>query len=263
MPQRLDETRRLGNGRTEPSRGAPYEEGQSLAVGRAFVGAVRADLAALLRRVGLALRSAYKGVQRPAPARRRRRRSAVVRVVAGLAKMVVLVAVLGSLAAAGAMLWALHDFPAEKPVGGNNESSLLLEAANGETLGRVGPLKLADAARTDFPDDLVNAVITIEDRHFFGHPGFDPQGILRALQRNIAAGTIVEGGSTITQQLVKMRFLGHERTLLHKLREALVAVWLDTQLDKNEILTRYLNSVYLGNGAYGMSAAARLYFGKC
>jgi 1A family penicillin-binding protein len=160
------------------------------------------------------------------------------------------------------MLWALHDFPAEKPVGGNNESSLILEAANGETLGRVGRLKLADAARTDFPGDLVNAVVSIEDRHFFDHPGFDPQGILRALQRNVAAGTIVEGGSTITQQLVKMRFLGHERTLPHKLREALVAVWLDMQLGKDEILTRYLNSVYLGNGAYGMSAAARLYFSK-
>ncbi len=185
-----------------------------------------------------------------------------MRVVAGLAKLIVIVAVLGSLAAAGAMLWALHDFPAEKPVGGNNESSLILEAANGETLGRAGPLKLADAARTDFPDNLVKAVVSIEDRHFFDHPGFDPQGILRALQRNITAGTIVEGGSTITQQLVKVRFLGHERTLLHKLREALVAVWLDTQLGKNEILTRYLNSVYLGNGAYGMSAAARLYFDK-
>jgi penicillin-binding protein 1A len=262
MPERLDETRCLGDGRTEPSRGAPYEEGQSLAAGRAFIGAVRADFATLLRRPSRALRSAGKGVQRPAPARRRRSRGAVVRVVAGLAKVIVIVAVLGSLAAAGAMLWALHDFPAEKPVGGNNESSLILEAANGETLGRVGPLKLADAARTDFPDDLVNAVVSIEDRHFFGHPGFDPQGILRALQRNIAAGTIIEGGSTITQQLVKMRFLGHERTLPHKLREALVAVWLDTQLGKDEILTRYLNSVYLGNGAYGISPAARLYFSK-
>jgi penicillin-binding protein 1A len=262
MPERLDETRRLGNGRTEPSRGAPCEEGQGLAVGRVFAGAVRADLAALLRRLGRSLRSTGKGMQLPAPARERRSRSAVVRVVAGLAKMVVLVAVFGSLAAAGAMLWALHDFPAEKPVGGNNESSLILEAANGETLGRVGPLKLVDAARTEFPDDLVNAVVSIEDRHFFGHPGFDLQGILRALQRNIGAGTIVEGGSTITQQLVKMRFLGHERTFLHKLREALAAVWLDMQLGKDEILTRYLNSVYLGNGAYGMSAAARLYFGK-
>ena len=262
MLETLDETQSLGNGRTEPSRGAPCEGGQSLAVGRAFIGAVRTDLATLLRRLGRAVRSAGKGLQRPSPARRRRSRGAVVRVVAGLAKLTTMVAVLGALTAAGAMLWALHDLPPEQPVGGNNESSLILESSNGETLGRVGPLKLADAARTDFPDDLVKAVVSIEDRHFFDHPGFDPQGILRALQRNIAAGTIVEGGSTITQQLVKMRFLGHERTLLHKLREALVAVWLDTQLGKDDIITRYLNSVYLGNGAYGMSAAARLYFGK-
>src|SRR5499427_10881645 len=262
MPERLDETRRLGNGPAEPSRGAPYEEGQSLAVGRAFVGAVRADLAALLRRVGRTLRSTAKGVQRPEPVRGRRSRGAVVRVVVGLVKMVVIVAVLGSLAAAGAMLWALHDLPPEKPVCGNNESSLILEAANGESLGRVGPLKLADAARSDFPDDLVKAVVSIEDRRFYNHPGFDPEGKVRALQRNISAGTVVEGGSTITQQLVKMRILGHERTLTHKLREALAAVWLDTQLSKDEILTRYLNGVYLGNGAYGMPAAARLYFNK-
>jgi penicillin-binding protein 1A len=262
MTERPDETRRVGDGRTEPSRGAPYEEGQSLAAGQAFIGAIRVDLATLLHRLGRALRSAGKEVQRDEPAGRRRSGGAVVRVVAGFAKVIAIVAVLGSLAAAGAMLWALHDFPAEMPVGGTNESSLILEAVNGETLGRVGPLKLADAARADFPDDLVNAVVGIEDRHFFDHPGFDPQGILRALQRNIAAGTIVEGGSTITQQLVKIRFLGHERTLLHKLREALVAVWLDTQLGKDEILTRYLNSVFLGNGAYGMPAAARLYFGK-
>src|SRR5258708_38618403 len=159
MPERADEAGRLGYGHTEPSGGAPYEEGQSLAAGRAFVGAVRTDLVTLLRCVSRALWSAGKGVQHPEPAHGRRSRGAVVRVVAGLAKMVVLVAVLGSLATAGAMLWALHDFPAEKPVGGNNESSLLLEAANGETLGRVGPLKLADAARTDFPDNLVKAVV--------------------------------------------------------------------------------------------------------
>jgi hypothetical protein len=154
MPERPEETRRLGDGYTEPSRGAPYEEGQSLVVGRAFVGAVSADLAALLRALGRALRSVGKGVQRPTPTSRRQSRSAVARVVAGLAKMVVLVSVLGSLAAAGAMLWVLHDFPAEKPISGNNESSLLLEVANGETLGRVGPLKLADSSERIFPTAL-------------------------------------------------------------------------------------------------------------
>jgi len=160
------------------------------------------------------------------------------------------------------MFWALFDLPPEKPFGGNNAPSLLLEAANGEALGRVGPLKTADAARTDFPDTLVKAVIGIEDRHFYSHWGFDAEGIVRAFRRNAAAGTIVQGGSTITQQLVKLRFLGHERTFPHKLREALVAMWLDLHLGKDEVLTRYLNSVYLGNGAYGMVAGARLYFDK-
>src|SRR5262249_29812626 len=92
--------------------------------------------------------------------------------------------------------------------------------------------------------------------------GFDLTGIARAYRRNSAAGTIVEGGSTITQQLVKLRFLGHERTMRHKLREALVAAWLDFHLGKDAVLARYLNSVYLGNGAYGMPAAARFYFDK-
>jgi 1A family penicillin-binding protein len=191
-----------------------------------------------------------------------RKRPAFRRAISGIAKTIAVVAVLGSVTTVAAVFWALHDLPAEKPIAANNEGSFLLEAANGDTLGRVGPLKLADAKRTDFPQNLVNAVISIEDRHFYSHPGFDPQGILRALRRNISAGGIVEGGSTITQQLVKMRILGHERTLSHKLREALAAVWLDMQLSKDEILTRYLNGVYLGNGAYGMPAAARLYFDK-
>ncbi|MBO0756595.1 MAG: PBP1A family penicillin-binding protein [Bradyrhizobiaceae bacterium] len=160
------------------------------------------------------------------------------------------------------MIWALHDLPPEKPAGGNDMPSLLLEAANGAPMGRIGPFKTADASRSDFPDDLVNAVISIEDRRFYNHWGFDIEGIIRAFRRNNAAGTIVQGGSTITQQLVKIRFLGHERTFPHKLREALVAVWLELNLGKDEILTRYLNTVYLGNGAYGMSAAARLYFDK-
>ena len=109
---------------------------------------------------------------------------------------------------------------------------------------------------------LVKAVISIEDRHFYNHWGFDPLAIARALSRNVAAGTIVEGGSTITQQLVKLRILGNERTFARKLREALVAVWVDRHRSKDDILTEYLNSVYLGNGVYGMSAAARLYFDK-
>jgi len=170
-------------------------------------------------------------------------------------------ATIGALALTGAMLWVIIDMPLERP-GDAARPALLLETADGEALGRVGSLKFADAARADFPDRLVQAVLSIEDRRFYNHFGIDPLGIARALRRNAEAGGIVEGGSTITQQLVKMRMLGNERTYARKLREALTAIWLELRLGKDEILTRYLNNVYLGGGAHGMPAAARLYFDK-
>src|SRR6185295_10451949 len=94
------------------------------------------------------------------------------------------------------------------------------------------------------------------------HWGIDPWGIARATQANWAAGGIAEGGSTITQQLAKMQIVGNERNLGRKVREAFTAIWLDLRLGKDEVLTRYLNAVYLGAGAYGMSAATGLYFDK-
>jgi membrane peptidoglycan carboxypeptidase len=158
------------------------------------------------------------------------------------------------------MLWALHQVPLEKR-SEIDRSSVLVEAANGEPLGRVG--SLSDARRReDFPEPLVRAVLSIDDRRFFSHWGVDPLGIARAAYANWTAGSIVEGGSTITQQLVKMQFVGGERSLDRKVREALMAAWLDFRVGKDEILTRYLNSVYLGAGAYGVAAAARLYFDK-
>jgi len=174
---------------------------------------------------------------------------------------IITLATVGALALSGAMLWAIYDMPLERP-SDVAKPALLLEAADGDALGRVGSLKLADAARGDFPDRLVQAVLSIEDRRFYSHFGIDPVGIGRALRRNAEAGEIVEGGSTITQQLVKMRIVGNDRTLARKLREALTAIWLDQRVGKEEILTRYLNTVYLGAGAHGMPAAARLYFDK-
>jgi penicillin-binding protein 1A len=242
--------------------------GRTPAAGRAFLAALRADAVTLSRQLrGAAARARQRAqiAQSVAASSGTKSRTGLPRVVVGFIKLVkwfAVVAFVGSVAAEGAMIWALHDLPPEKPAGGNDMPSLLLEAANGAPMGRIGPFKIADASRTEFPDGLVKAVISIEDRRFYKHWGFDFEGIIRAFHRNSAAGTIVEGGSTITQQLVKIRYLGHERTFVHKLREALVAVWLELKLGKDEILTRYLNSVYLGNGAYGMSAAARLYFGK-
>jgi penicillin-binding protein 1A len=177
-----------------------------------------------------------------------------------LTKVAVFVGAFAFLALAATMLWALYTVPLERQpaVAG---PSLLVEAANGEPLGRVGPLG-DSIRRQDFPDTLVNAVISIEDRRFYRHRGVDLWGIARATHANWAAGGIVEGGSTITQQLAKLQLVGNERSLSRKLREACTAIWLELRLGKDEILTRYLNTVYLGSGIRGMSAAARTYFDK-
>ena len=175
---------------------------------------------------------------------------------------IALTALSGTLTLSCAMLWALHDAPLDKRVFESNRPTLLLEAANGEPLGRAGPLKLADDRLQDFPAILIQAVLSTEDRRFYDHFGVDPLGILRAAHANRVAGGIVEGGSTITQQLVKLEYRDNRRTYTRKLREALLAIWLETHLSKDEILIRYLNRVYVGDGAYGMATAAQLYFGK-
>jgi penicillin-binding protein 1A len=163
----------------------------------------------------------------------------------------------------GALLWALLGLPIDKPASQLEKPSLLLEAANGEPLGRVGPLTVANVPLQGFSPILIKAVLSTEDRRFYHEIGVDPIGILRAAHANRVAGGIVEGGSTITQQLVKLEYLDNDdRTYIRKLREALLAIWLGERLSKNEILTRYLNRVYLGDGAYGMAAAERLYFDK-
>lgn len=118
----------------------------------------------------------------------------------------------------------------------------------------------------DTPRDLVNAILATEDSRFLDHAGIDPIGIARALVANLRSGSVQEGGSTITQQLVKNLFLTPERTLRRKVREAGMALVLDALYDKDEILDVYLNAIYLGQrgamGIYGVGEAARYYFGK-
>ncbi|HHV61756.1 MAG TPA: PBP1A family penicillin-binding protein [Firmicutes bacterium] len=115
---------------------------------------------------------------------------------------------------------------------------------------------------SQIPQDLQNAVIAIEDSRFYKHFGIDPFGIMRAIVENIRARRIVAGGSTITQQLAKNMFLPPERTLWRKVRELLLTFYLEMKFSKPEILRRYLNLVYLGHGAYGVEAGARVYFSK-
>jgi len=109
---------------------------------------------------------------------------------------------------------------------------------------------------------LPKAVMAIEDRRFYSHPGIDARGLARAMWVNLRSGKFVQGGSTITQQLAKNLFLTPERTLKRKVQEVLLALWLERTYSKDEILTLYLNRVYLGSGVYGVDAAAKKYFGK-
>ncbi|MCE5285852.1 MAG: PBP1A family penicillin-binding protein [Pelosinus sp.] len=106
------------------------------------------------------------------------------------------------------------------------------------------------------------AIIANEDIRFYEHMGIDPIGILRAMWVNLRTGSFAEGGSTLTQQLAKNMFLTQERTLIRKLKEALLAVIIETKFSKQEILQAYLNQVYFGEGAYGIESAAQLYYGK-
>ena len=110
------------------------------------------------------------------------------------------------------------------------------------------------------PQDVRDAVVAIEDQRFYEHTGIDLKALLRAAYIDATSGRIVEGGSTITQQLVKQLYVGNEQTLSRKIKESVLAWQLEDKLTKDQILTKYLNTVYFGNGAYGIQAAARTYF---
>jgi len=139
--------------------------------------------------------------------------------------------------------------------------AMVIEAADGHAFATRGIYKGEQLSFDKLPPDLVHAVVAIEDRRFFEHSGVDLWGILRAAARDLAVGGPREGASTITQQLVRLTWLSPQRTLRRKVQEAMLAVWLEARLSKNEILARYLNTAYFGAGAYGVDAAAKRYFG--
>jgi penicillin-binding protein 1A len=114
----------------------------------------------------------------------------------------------------------------------------------------------------DFPDNLIKATLATEDRRFYDHFGIDIAGTARALMTNAQAGGVRQGGSSITQQLAKNLFLNNERTIERKVKEAFLAIWLETRLTKNEILKLYLDRAYMGGGTFGVDGAAHFYFNK-
>ncbi|MEM9987938.1 MAG: PBP1A family penicillin-binding protein, partial [Pseudomonadota bacterium] len=144
----------------------------------------------------------------------------------------------------------------------NRPPSLTILDNRGEVIGTRGNRYGDPVTVESLPPFVVDAFIATEDRRFFNHRGFDLRGLARALVANIQAGTVVEGGSTITQQLAKILFLEYDRTLLRKFEEIQLALWLESRLSKEEILELYLNRIYLGAGTYGLDAAAQAYFSK-
>ncbi len=140
--------------------------------------------------------------------------------------------------------------------------SVTILAADGSLLTTFGDLFGQPLSLREMSPFLPKAVIAAEDRRFYHHFGIDPIGLVRAAVADLAAGRVVQGGSTITQQLAKNLFLTPERSLGRKIRETLLALWLEHRFTKNELLEIYLNRVYLGAGTYGVDAAAHRYFGK-
>ena len=141
-------------------------------------------------------------------------------------------------------------------------SALVVEADGGQVFATRGVFKGDKLSSEDVPPNLSRAIIAIEDRHFYDHTGIYLPSLVRAAYRNFLSGSAREGGSTITQQLVRMTYLSQERTIKRKVQEAILTYWIEHQLPKQEILTRYLNTAYFGAGVYGVDAAARRYFGK-
>jgi 1A family penicillin-binding protein len=133
---------------------------------------------------------------------------------------------------------------------------------NNETITTRFEQNRFEVTLEDIPVNLQEAFIAVEDHRFYSHHGIDPQGLIRAVIRNISERRFAEGGSTITQQLARNLFLTHDKTITRKLQEMLLTIQLERRFSKEEILEKYLNTIYFGHSAYGVEAAAGTYFGK-
>ena len=193
------------------------------------------------------------------PPRRRGRRSLLGRLARLGLLLLLWCAILGS----GVLAYFAFTLPDTSQLGiGERRPSITILAQDGSTLGTFGDLFGEPVSLREMSSYLPQAVIATEDRRFYGHFGIDLIGLFRAGIADLRAGHVVQGGSTITQQLAKNLFLTPERSFGRKARETLLALWLEHRFSKDEILEIYLNRVYLGAGAYGVDAAAHRYFGK-
>jgi len=161
-----------------------------------------------------------------------------------------------------AVTWSLLNLPETESIQISRQPSITFLDKQGRIIASYGDIYGQSIQYNDLPENLINAVIVTEDKRFFYHPGIDLKGIARAVYINIKAGRILQGGSTITQQLAKNLFLTPERSFTRKLHELILSFWLEMRFTKEQILSIYLNRVYLGSGTYGVQAASEKYFNK-
>ncbi|MBU6235668.1 MAG: PBP1A family penicillin-binding protein [Alphaproteobacteria bacterium] len=181
-----------------------------------------------------------------------------------LFRWIFVLSIWGGIILGGVVLWYGKDLlDLTRKSNFERKRSVVVLANDGQSvLANYGESSGKRVRVQDLPPYVGNAVLAIEDRRFYYHIGVDPIGLLRAAFINWKEGRIVQGGSTITQQLAKNLFLKPERTFKRKVQEAILALWLELKYTKDEILTSYLNRVYFGAGAYGIDAAAHVYFDK-
>lgn len=180
----------------------------------------------------------------------------------GYAKWAVLSLIWGTFGAALILGYYAHDLPnATAILAKKRPVSITILARDGSVIGSYGGRGGDWLESDEIPSTLLEAVLSVEDRRFFEHGGVDYRGLARAMWVNFRAGRVVQGGSSLTQQLAKNLFLTPERTIKRKVQELMLAIWLERRYAKKEILAMYLNRVYLGAGAYGADAAAHRYFG--
>ena len=173
------------------------------------------------------------------------------------------VAILGALASVGVYFYISKDLPRIKSLTEYHPSIITnVYSDDGRKIAEFFKERRIIKPLDEMPAALINAFIAAEDSRFYKHKGIDFYSIVRAFFKNLEAGTIVQGGSTITQQVTKSFLLTPERSYTRKLKEAILAYRIDKAFNKDEILYLYLNQIYLGHGAYGVEAAAENYFGK-
>lgn len=187
----------------------------------------------------------------------------MLRVFGFIFKWLLIFAVYGGFILAAIIFYYYHDLPSLKEMEStNNKQVIEVCYSNGNKITTLGDLYANQVTFDQLPGHLIDAVVATEDRKFFTHLGFDIFGIIRASYVNYRAERIVQGGSTITQQLAKMMFLNPEKTVKRKVQEIMLAWQLEHTFPKEQILTLYLNRAYFGGGNYGVASAARYYFGK-